>query len=128
MIIILIEVVRKKRTNTTWYHLYVKSKIWHKWSHVQNRNRLTDIEDRFVTAKEFGAGGEMDWVFGISRCKLLHIKYQHINNKILLFSTWNYIQYLYPFPLWFILHKPECKKDKKCIHMYDWITLLYSRK
>lgn len=93
-----------------------------------NRNRLTDIEDRFVTAKEFGAGGEMDWVFGISRCKLLHIKYQHINNKILLFSTWNYIQYLYPFPLWFILHKPECKKDKKCIHMYDWITLLYSRK
>ena len=27
--IILSEIVRKKRTNTTWYHLYVKSKIWH---------------------------------------------------------------------------------------------------
>ena len=33
----------------------------------------------------------MDWEFGVSRCKLLHIEW--INNKVLLYSTGNYIQY-----------------------------------
>ena len=33
----------------------------------------------------------MDWEFGISRCKLLHIGW--INNKVLLYSTRNYVQY-----------------------------------
>ena len=39
-----------------------------------------------------GAGGRqgVEWEFGISRCKLLSIKW--INNKILLYSTGNYIQ------------------------------------
>ena len=37
-------------------------------------------------------GGEgMDGEFGISRCKLLYIKW--INNKVLLYSTEDYIQY-----------------------------------
>ena len=35
--------------------------------------------------------GGMDWEFGTSRCKLLYI--QWINNKELLYSTGNYIQY-----------------------------------
>ena len=37
-----------------------------------------------------GKGGE-DRGFGISRCKLLYIKW--INNKALPYSTGNYIQY-----------------------------------
>ena len=36
-------------------------------------------------------GGGMDWEFGISRCKLLYIEW--INNKVLLYSTGNDIQY-----------------------------------
>ena len=32
-----------------------------------------------------------DWEFGISRCKLLHVGW--IKNKVLLYSTGNYIQY-----------------------------------
>ena len=36
--------------------------------------------------------GREDWEFGVSRCKLLHIGW--VNNKILLYSTGNYIQYL----------------------------------
>ena len=36
-------------------------------------------------------GGGMDQEFGISRCKLLYIKW--INNKVFLYSTGNYIQY-----------------------------------
>ena len=36
-------------------------------------------------------GGGIDWEFGISRCQLLNIEW--INNKVLLCSTGNYIQY-----------------------------------
>ena len=36
-------------------------------------------------------GGRMDWEFGISRCKLLYREWK--NNKVLLYSTGNYIQY-----------------------------------
>ena len=45
-----------------------------------------------MVAKEEGIGGEMEWEVGISRCKLLYIEW--INNKVLLYSTGNYIQYL----------------------------------
>ena len=42
-----------------------------------------------------GGGGEsrggLDWEFGISKCKLLYS--ERINNKVLLYSTGNYIQY-----------------------------------
>ena len=38
-----------------------------------------------------GQGGVMDWEFGISRCKLVYTRW--INNKDLLYSTGNYIQY-----------------------------------
>ena len=37
-----------------------------------------------------GGGRGMDWEFGISRCKLLHIGW--VNNKVLLYSIGNYIQ------------------------------------
>ena len=70
--------------------LYVGSKIWHKRTYLRNRNRLTDIENRLVFAKG-GCRGGMDWEFVISRCKLLYIEW--INNKVLLYSTENYIQY-----------------------------------
>ena len=36
-------------------------------------------------------GGGKDWEFAVSRCKLLYIEW--INNKVLLYSTGNYIQY-----------------------------------
>ena len=48
----------QKKANTIWYHLYVESKIWHIWTYLQNRNRLTGIEIRLVVAKEERVGGE----------------------------------------------------------------------
>jgi len=62
--------VGEKKANTRWYHLYVARKIWQKWTYLQNRNRLTDIEKRLVCQGE--EWGRMDWEFGVSRCKLLH--------------------------------------------------------
>ena len=51
-----------------------------------------DIEHRLVVAKGEGLGGGMEWDAGVSRCKLLYIDW--INNKVLPYSTENYIQYL----------------------------------
>ena len=45
-----------------------------------------------VVAKEEGRGGGKDWELGISRRNLLYIGW--INNKVLLYSTGHYIQYL----------------------------------
>ena len=44
-----------------------------------------------MVAEEEGSGGGMDWEFRVSRCKLLYTGW--INNKVLLYSTGNYIQY-----------------------------------
>ena len=44
-----------------------------------------------MVAKEEAGRGGMNWEFRVSRCKLLYR--QWINNKVLLYSTGNYIQY-----------------------------------
>ena len=86
-----LDIIILNKERKTPFNLYVESKIWHKLTYLWNRNRLTDIENRIVVAKEEGNGGEIDWEFGISRCKLLYI--ERINSKVLLYSTGNYIQY-----------------------------------
>ena len=50
-----------------------------------------DIENRLVVAKGEGVGGGMEWEVGVSRRKLLYREW--INNKVLQYSTGNYIQY-----------------------------------
>ena len=57
----------------------------------QNRNRLTDIENRLVVAKGEGEESSMDWGFEVGKCKLLHLGW--INNEILLYGTRNYIHF-----------------------------------
>ena len=52
--IMILSEVRKRKTNTIWYHLYVESKIWHKWTYLQNR--LTDREQT-CGCQEGGAAG-----------------------------------------------------------------------
>ena len=57
-----------------------------------------------------GGWGGLEWEFGVSRCKLLYIGW--INNRVLLYSTGNSIQY------------PEIKHNgkeykKECIYMYN---------
>ena len=39
-------------------------------TYLQNRNRLTDIENRFVVAKRVWGGSRMDGDFGVDRSKL----------------------------------------------------------
>ena len=53
---------------------YVKSKIWHKWTYLINRNRLIDMENRPTVTKEEGSKEIMEWEFGHSRYNLLYIE------------------------------------------------------
>ena len=64
-----------------------------------------------VAKGEVGGGGK-NWEFGIRRCKLLHVEW--INNKVLLYSTQNYIQY----PM--INHNEKDCSKKECIDMYHF--------
>ena len=50
------------------------------------------IENRLVFAKGEGVGGRMEWEAEVSRYKLLFIGW--VNNKVLLHSTENSIQYI----------------------------------
>ena len=56
-----------------------------------NETETDSHREQTVVDKGEGAGRGMDWEFGISRCKLLHIEW--INIKVLLYSTGKHIQY-----------------------------------
>ena len=54
---------------------------------LPTEKKIMDMENRLVVTK--GEGEEMDWEFGVNRCKLL--LWEWISNEILLYSTGNYI-------------------------------------
>ena len=54
--------IKIPQTNIIGYRLYMESKLLHRWTYLQNSNRVTDIECRLVGAKRGGLG------VGISRC------------------------------------------------------------
>ena len=59
----------------------------------------------------WGDGGAVvgkDWEFGISRCKLLYREW--INNKVLLYSPGNYIQYP-------VINHNGKEYEKECIYV-----------
>ena len=55
----------QKKTNSIHY-LYLEFKIWHQQTYLQNRNSLTDIENRLVLADGVRSGGEQDWEFRVN--------------------------------------------------------------
>ena len=78
---------------------------------IYETESLMDIENRLVVAKGEGFGGGMEWEVGASRCKLLYMEW--INNKVLLCSTENCIQY----PM--INHNGKEYFKKECIYTYN---------
>ena len=68
----------------------------------QTRGRRTDL----CLPRRAGLGGEMESEVRVSRWKLLYT--EQINNKVLLWSTWNYSQYT-------VINHME--KDIKNIHI-----------
>ena len=68
----------QRKTSTIWYHFYVESKIWYKWIHLENTDRLTDMENK--QAYQRGKQGER-WTenLGLTDTTL------YTNNKDLLY-------------------------------------------
>ena len=58
---------------------------------LSTKQKLTYRHREQTCGYQGGGGRGKDWEFGVSRCKLLHLEW--INNKVLLSSTGNYIQY-----------------------------------
>ena len=56
----------------------------------KRQKNIYAVENRLVTKVERGEGG-IGREFGVSRCKLLYIKW--INNKVLVYSTRDNIQH-----------------------------------
>ena len=55
---VILSEVKAEKDNTIWYHSYVESKKkWHMWTYLQNRYRLTDIQNKFIVTKR-ERGGE----------------------------------------------------------------------
>ena len=86
-------------------------------NHVSKAHVYRHREQTVVAKGETVKQG-MEWEFGISRCRLLHIKWK--NNKVLLYSTENYIQY----PM--VNHNGNIyiERERKWIYLYNWVTLL----
>ena len=80
--------VRKKKTNTIWYHLYVESKIWHKWNDLKKQKQTHRHREQICVYHRDRGGSMMDWEFGGSTCKLLYLDNQWSP------STGKYIQSL----------------------------------
>jgi len=81
--------VRKRKTNTTLYIIYMWNLIYGTNEPI-NRNETNSWTWSQTCGCQGGGGGsEMDWEFGVSRFKLLHLEW--ISNEVLLYSTGNYI-------------------------------------
>ena len=76
------------------------------------KQKQTHKENRFGTDKGEEEVGEINWEFGISRCKLI--------NKILLYNTGNYSQY----PV--INYMEKNMKKNVCIYIHAAAALLQS--
>ena len=74
----------------------------------------SQTQRRDVVARGKRNGEGMDCEFGTSRCKLLYIGW--IKNKLLLYSTGNYIQY----PL-INLNGKEHRKECVCVYIHMYI-------
>ena len=77
------------------------------------QKRITDTENRAVVAKGEGAGGQMEWKVGVSRCKFLYTEWI---NKVLLYSPGNYIQYS-------VINHHGKEYEKECIYMHNFELL-----
>ena len=76
----------------------------------RNIEFYADMKIGLLLLRGKSSGREIEWEFGIRRCKLLYIEW--INNNILLYSPGNYIQYPE------INHNgKEC--EKVCAYMYN---------
>ena len=105
-ILILSKVSQKEETNTIWYHLYVESKIWHKWSIYKAETDHGHGGQICICQK----GGER-WgptEFGVGRYRLLRL--EQMGDGVLLYITGNFVW-------WSLWLEHDGKKNKNVLCM-----------
>ena len=71
-IIILSEISQTEKDKYHMTSLNVESKNqWYKWTYLQNRNRLTDLQNEPVATRDEVWARGIDWEFGIDMYTLL---------------------------------------------------------
>ena len=85
-------------------------KKWCKWTYLQNRKRLTDLEKELMVTigEEWGRG--LDWEFGIDMYTRLYLKC--ITNKGLPYSRGNSAQY-------YITTRKNLKRNRY-MYIHNW--------
>ena len=104
--------VRQRKTNITGYHLLMESKRWHKGTHLQNRNRLTDTVNKLMvmegerdrmrrggwgwtdTHAIYKLGGRKWDGWGVWGWWMQTVTLEWLSNEVLLLNTGNCIQSL----------------------------------
>ena len=100
--------VRKRKTNGIKYHLHVESNTTQMNSCIKQKQ---PHREQICVAKGKEIEGSVEWEVEVGRYKLLDIKW--INDKVLLCSIRNYIQY----PM--ISHNDEeCAYIHICVYTY----------
>ena len=100
--------ISQRKTNVIWYHLHVASeKKLYKWTHIQNRNRSRDLENKLTVTN-------VEREFGINIYILLYIKY--ISQQGPTVYPGNYIQYFV------ITYKGE-ESEKECTYRHTDIHI-----
>ena len=94
-----------RERHTIWYHLYVESKIWHRWTYLLKRNRLTFIGNKPVVAKGEGVG----WTGSLGLVDANYLEW--MSNVALLYSTGNYSQSL-------VIEHDRIWEKKRYIYVY----------
>ena len=89
--------------------------VFNEWTYLWNGNRLR-LREQLHGCQWSGGQEGVDWEFWISRCKLSYIEW--ISNKVLLYSTGNYIQN----PV-INYNRKEYKKECICISEKWSVTL-----
>ena len=80
----------------------MESKIWHKLTYLQNRNRLTDIDNRLVVAK--GVGKKMWYIYTVEYYSAIK------KNEIMPFiATWTQLEMI------ILSEVSQKEKDKYCM-------------
>ena len=50
--------VSQTERQISWYHIHMNLKKWYKWTYLHNRNRLTEIENKFRVTKGERVGSD----------------------------------------------------------------------
>ena len=71
-IVMLSEVHQTEKDKYDITYMWILRK-WYTWTYLQNRNRVTDVENKLMVTKGERGGG-INWEIGIDTYTLLYIK------------------------------------------------------